>query len=305
MKTSTADLYGGVEAGGTKFICVLADSRGFVLERIEIPTAIPAATLLAVRDFFLRASAGRGKLVALGIACFGPLDLDVRSQSYGYITKSPRLDWSQINLVGYFKEQLDTLVEIETEVNGSAVGEFTEGVAVGCENFVYVTVGTGIGAGIFAGGKLMQGISHPEVGHMLIPIEESDRHFEGSCPFHQTCLEGLASGTAIAKRWGVLPQFLPDDHPAWELESYYLALMCVNLTWMYAPEKIIFGGGVMARNFLLDKIRLHLKRLLNGYAHDVALKDMSTYIVATTLGGNAGIIGALSLSRRIHYESRR
>jgi len=297
-------LFGGVEAGGTKFICVLADSRGFIKARVDIPTDTAEITLAAVKDFFIASAPEFGELASIGIVSFGPLDLNRRSPTYGYLTKSPRPGWSNINLVGYFKDALNVLVEVETDVNSSALGEFSEGAAVDCENFVYVTVGTGVGAGIFAGGKLMQGISHPEVGHMMIPQAPEDSEFAGTCPFHHNCLEGLASGTAIHKRWQTHPKNLPPEHSAWDLESHYLAVMCVNLTWMYAPEKIIFGGGVMKRDFLYPKIRANLKKMLNGYAHDVALKDMDRYIIPTALGGDAGITGALALARRAYLEAR-
>lgn len=297
-------LFGGVEAGGTKFICVLADSRGFIKARVDIPTTTSDLTLAAVRDFFIKAAPEFGQLAALGIVSFGPLDFNPQSPTYGYITKTPRPGWSNINLRGYFKDALNVLVEVETDVNSSAMGEFTEGAAVDCENFAYVTVGTGIGAGIFAGGKLMQGFSHPEVGHMMIPLAEEDKAFAGTCSFHGNCLEGLASGVAIHKRWETHPRNLPEDHPAWDLEAYYLAVMCVNLTWMYAPEKIIFGGGVMTRSFLYPKIRTNLKKMLSGYAHDAALNDMDSYIIPTALGGDAGITGALALARRAYLEAR-
>ena len=305
LQENAKPMFGGVEAGGTKFICVLADSRGFIKARADIPTTTAEETLAAVKEFFIQRTPEFGDLVALGIVSFGPLDFNKQSPTYGYITKTPRPGWSNINLLGYFRDSLNILVEVETDVNSSAMGEFSEGAAVDCENFVYVTVGTGIGAGIFAGGKLMQGISHPEVGHMMIPQVKGDAGFSGSCSFHQNCLEGLASGTAIQKRWQTHPKNLPPEHPAWDLESQYLAVMCVNLTWMYAPEKIIFGGGVMTRDFLYPKIRTNLKKLLSGYAHDVALSDMDRYIIPTALGGDAGITGALALARRVYLEARR
>ena len=305
LQANAKPMFGGVEAGGTKFICVLADSRGFIKARADIPTTTAEETLAAVKEFFIQRTPEFGDLVALGIVSFGPLDFNKQSPTYGYITKTPRPGWSNINLLGYFRDALNILVEVETDVNSSAMGEFSEGAAVDCENFVYVTVGTGIGAGIFAGGKLMQGFSHPEVGHMMIPQAKEDAEFSGSCSFHQNCLEGLASGTAIQKRWQTHPKNLPPEHPAWDLESQYLAVMCVNLTWMYAPEKIIFGGGVMTRDFLYPKIRTNLKKLLSGYAHDVALNDMDRYIIPTALGGDAGITGALALARRVYLEARR
>ena len=305
LQENAKPMFGGVEAGGTKFICVLADSRGFIKARADIPTTTAEETLAAVKEFFIQRTPEFGDLVALGIVSFGPLDFNKQSPTYGYITKTPRPGWSNINLLGYFRDALNILVEVETDVNSSAMGEFSEGAAVDCENFVYVTVGTGIGAGIFASGKLMQGISHPEVGHMMIPQVKEDAGFSGSCSFHQNCLEGLASGTAVQKRWQTHPKNLPPEHPAWDLESQYLAVMCVNLTWMYAPEKIIFGGGVMTRDFLYPKIRTNLKKLLSGYAHDVALNDMDRYIIPTALGGDAGITGALALARRVYLEARR
>lgn len=301
---SRQPLFAGLEMGGTRFICAIADSRGFIKARTEIPTETPEITLAAVRDYLSATAPAFGDLVSLAVVSFGPLDLHRRSSQFGHITRSPRLGWSNLDVVGFFKRSLNVMVDLTTDVNGSAIGEFTEGAAVGCENFVYVTVGTGIGAGIFAGGKLVQGISHPEVGHMLVPPYVNDQEFDGSCPFHGRCLEGLASGVAIEKRWGIPSKELPETHEAWDLEAHYLAAMCVNLTWMYAPEKIIFGGGVMTRGFLLPMIRHNLRAMLNRYAHDAALKDMDAYIVPTALGGNAGITGALAMARGAYLDAK-
>lgn len=301
---SNKPLFAGLEMGGTRFICAIADSRGFIKARTEIPTGAPDATMAAVRDYLLATAPQFGDLISLGVVCFGPLELHRRSPQFGFVTRTPRPGWSNLDVVGYFKRELNVMVDLTTDVNGSAIGEFTEGAGVGCENFVYVTVGTGIAAGIFAGGKIMQGISHPEVGHMLVPMHPSDTSFAGGCPFHGPCLEGLASGVAIEKRWGVSSKTLPENHHAWNLEAHYLAEMCVNLTWMYAPEKIIFGGGVMSRGFLFPRIRNNLRGMLNHYAHDAALNDMDAYIVPTTLGGNAGITGALALARGAYLDAK-
>lgn len=290
-------LLGAIEAGGTKFNCALADMQGNVLAKAAFPTTTPVETLAAVRDFFNDAVSARGEtLAAMGIASFGPVELDRGAPKYGFITKTPKAGWSDTDICGYFREAFQVPVAFETDVNGAAWGELIAGAAQDCRHFIYVTVGTGIGAGIVINGQLLQGITHPEVGHMLMPRELLVDTYQGCCPFHVGCLEGLASGTAIAQRWGVNGKLLADDHPAWDLEAHYLAVMCVNLTQCFSPQKIILGGGVMEKTLLFPLIRRKFIELINGYAPESILTQIDQYIVPTGLAGQAGIVGALDLA---------
>lgn len=293
-----ATLLGAIEAGGTKFNCAVGYGNGEVLEQASIPTTTPEETLGLARDFFVDAIKRYGPLQAMGIASFGPVDLNPRSQTYGFITNTPKAGWSGTNIVGFFEDSLQLPVSFETDVNGAALGEHRFGVARGVDNFVYVTVGTGVGAGVMLNGHLLQGAAHPEVGHMLIRDIKSDA-FSGVCPFHGDCLEGLASGPAIEARWGHPGFELPAAHPAWELEAHYLAMMCVNLTHCYAPEKIILGGGVMAQTHLMDKVRDKFSQYMNGYfALDIG-SDLASYIVPPQLNGHSGLMGALVMANEV------
>lgn len=288
-------LFGAIEAGGTKFNCALANERGDIIAEAVFPTLSPSETLPLVRDFFI-AGRGRGQLRALGLASFGPVDLDKQSSSYGCITSTPKPGWSNYPIRDYFVNELQVPVAFETDVNGAALGERLAGSAIGCRHFVYVTVGTGIGAGVMVNGQLMQGRAHPEIGHMLIPKAMGD-DFSGCCPFHGACLEGLASGTALNKRWKTDPSGLAASHLAWHWQSYYLALMCVNLTLAYGPEKIILGGGVMQQPHLIPMIHAQFKSLINGYAAPEILQNLSEFIVPTNMGGRAGVVGCLFAAR--------
>lgn len=288
-------LLGAIEAGGTKFNCAVGSGDGDIAERISIPTTSPTVTLDLVREFFKQAADKHGALEALGIASFGPVDLSPGSETYGYITSTPKAGWSGTNLVGFFQDTLQLPVSFETDVNGAAVGEHLFGAARGVDNFVYVTVGTGIGAGVMLNGKLLHGATHPEVGHMLIRDIKSES-FGGICPFHGDCLEGLASGPAIEAHWGAPGASLPADHPVWEMEAHYLAMMCVNLTHCYAPEKIILGGGVMAQAHLIEKVRTKFLEYMNGYLSPSILSDMNGYIELPELNGHSGLVGALAMA---------
>lgn len=294
-KDKKIGLLGAIEAGGTKFNCVVAQQDGTIVVEKQFPTRLPEYTLADVRDFFAEASVVYGQLSALGIASFGPLDLNKKSPHYGYITSTPKAGWSQCAIVDYFEKAFSIPIAFETDVNGAALGELRSGAAQGCDNFVYVTIGTGIGAGIVLNGKLLQGVTHPEVGHMLIPREPSDS-YAGCCPFHSNCLEGFASGTSIGARWKVPAETLADEHVAWKIEAYYLATLCVNLTHFYSPEKIVLGGGVMAKTALFPLIRTEFLRLINGYAPAAILKSVDEFIVPTGLHGKAGMLGALHMA---------
>lgn len=297
-RTDVQTLLGGIEAGGTKFNCVIGNRGGEIATTATFPTDdVPEKTLRAVTDFFITGQDKYGPIQALGIASFGPVDLDLSSQTYGHILSTPKQGWSYTNIAGYFSEALRVPIALETDVNGSALGEHAYGAASGLQNYVYVTVGTGIGAGIVLKGRLLQGLSHPELGHILLPQDKVLDDFAGSCPFHGNCLEGLASGTAINRRWRKPPELLPVDHPAWELEAHYLALMCVNITNLCCPERIILGGGVMHQTHLYPMIRDKFIGLVNGYCAPGILQNLESYIVAPGVkDGKSGIMGCLLLA---------
>jgi fructokinase len=294
--TSTA-LFAGIEAGGTKFNCVIGRAGGDILHQAVFPTETPEETLPKVLQYFLQQTQQYRAIDALGIGSFGPVEINPRSAHYGQILKTPKPGWSQCDLRGYFVDALRIPVGFETDVNVAMLAEQQLGAAQGKDTAVYVTIGTGIGGGVWLGGKLLQGASHPELGHMFVQ-KHPDDDFEGVCPFHGSCLEGLASGPAIAKRWKIPAQQLPKDHPAWPLQAYYLAQMCVNITLCYSPEVIALGGGVATQQQMLPMIRRAFAEQINGYCNPAILENLDHYIVRSALGGNAGQIGALLLAER-------
>lgn len=285
-------LCGGIEAGGTKFNCAVGSGpRDLVIKRI--PTTTPDETISRVIAFF-REQKG---ISAIGIGSFGPLDLDPSSSTYGYITTTPKPGWASTDLAGAVKRAIKVPVGFDTDVNAAAFGEWKWGAARGLENFIYLTVGTGIGGGGMINGKLMHGLVHPEMGHIRIPHDKSADPYPGCCPFHDDCLEGLASGTAIEKRWSQRGEDLPADHPAWIWESYYLALAITDFVCTLSPERIIIGGGLMEQTQLFPMIRKNVVQLLNGYIQAKAvLKDIEHYIVPPGLGAQAGLLGAIALA---------
>lgn len=289
-----------LEAGGTKFNCALLDMDSNLVVQGVFPTTHPAETLRLVRDFFKSAAESHdGTLVAMGIASFGPVDLFPHSPTYGYITTTPKPLWSNTDICGFFARELRVPIAFETDVNGAAWGEKIAGAGQGLSDFIYVTVGTGIGAGIVANNALVKGARHPEVGHMLMPRDLVLDNDPGCCPFHIGCLEGLASGKAMTSRWGVSGKDLSAGHPAWLLEAQYLALMCANLTQILAPEKIILGGGVLEHAQLLPMIHAHFSGYINGYGPDRALNNVNEYIVKTPMAGTAAIVGIADLAMKL------
>lgn len=270
-------------------VCAIGNEQGEILERISIPTETPEATLPALAGFFREHQAE-----ALGIGCFGPIDLNRASATYGYITTTPKLAWQNCDIVGVFKRELGIPVGFDTDVNGSALGEATWGITQGLENSMYITIGTGIGAGIIVNGKLLHGMLHPEAGHILLKPREDDA-YAGKCPFHKTCFEGLAAGPAIEARWGKKGIELAERREVWELEAYYIGQALVNYIVTLSPQRIILGGGVMHQKQLMPLIREEVKRQLNGYIVTKELEDMERYIVLPSLNDNQGIMGALKL----------
>jgi fructokinase len=286
-------ILGAIEAGGTKFVCGIGNEDGEVIERISIPTTTPEETMRHVVDYF------KGKKVdALGVGSFGPVDLDVSSATYGYITSTPKIHWNQYNLVGELKKHFHVPIGFDTDVNAAALGESLWGAAKGLDSCLYMTVGTGIGVGAVSEGKLVHGMLHPEMGHILVRRHDVD-HFTGSCPFHGDCLEGMASGPAIEARWGKKGVELASNLEVWELEAYYLAQALVNYILVLSPKRIVIGGGVMKQEHLFPLVRNGVVQLLNGYIqHENVLYQIDKYIVPPNLGDNAGLCGALALARQ-------
>ena len=263
----------------------------------SFPTTTPFETLARAIDF-LRGNSGSG-LAAVGIGSFGPLDLREGSPTYGRVTLTPKLAWEGVDMVGPVADALGVPVALDTDVNAAALAEHLWGAATGVDDFVYVTVGTGIGGGAMAGGRLVHGLGHPEMGHMRVPHDRDADDFDGVCPYHGDCLEGLASGPAIERRWGRRPDLLPDHHPAWELEAGYLAAGVANLAFTLSPRLVVMGGGVMERPSLLPHVRAGVRELLGGYVLAPELSHaMDEYIVASALGARSGVLGAIALAQR-------
>ena len=290
---------GGIEAGGTKMVCAVATDDGKLLERVEIPTRTPQETVPQMIGFFKDKEIG-----ALGIGCFGPVDLNPESDTYGYITSTPKLAWADYNIVGAFREALGVPAGFDTDVNGAVLGEAVWGAAKGCHNAIYITVGTGSGVGVCINGEPLHGLVHPEGGHILLARHETDA-FTGCCPYHGCCLEGMASGPAIEKRWGRPGKLLHDQKEVWELEAFYLAQAVANYIMLYSPEKVILGGGVMHQEGLLEQVRKKVVDMLAGYVHHPMIeKHIDSYVVHPALKDDAGILGAVYLGMRAYQKEQ-
>jgi fructokinase len=289
-------LLGGIEAGGTKFVCLVGTGPDGVRAETRFPTRTPEATLRQAIEFFREQRELHGPVAAVGIASFGPIDLDRRSPTYGCITSTPKPLWARTDMVGPVREALGVPVGFDTDVNAAALSEARWGAAQGLDTFVYLTIGTGIGGGGLVNGALMHGLVHPEMGHVRIPHDLAADPFPGVCPFHGDCLEGLASGTAMQARWGRSAEGLPDDHPAWPLEARYLALAVANLICTLSPQRIVMGGGVMDRRALFPLVRREVQALLSDYVQAPQVTaGMDGYVVPAGLGARAGVLGALAL----------
>lgn len=284
-------ILGAIEAGGTKFVCAIGNEKGEILERVSFPTTTPEDTMRKIVDFFK----GR-EIISMGVGSFGPIDPNRYSPTYGYITTTPKLHWGNYNILGELKKHFKVPMEFDTDVNGAALGELKWGAARGLNSALYITVGTGIGAGAVVEGEMVNGLLHPEMGHIYVRRHAEDT-YEGGCPYHKDCLEGLAAGPAIEARWGVRGDMLSADHKAWDMEAYYLAQALVNYILILSPEKIIMGGGVMKQQQLFPKIRAYVQELLKGYISKEELASkIDEYILYPELGDNAGICGALALA---------
>ncbi len=283
---------GALEAGGTKMVCAIGDENGNVFERMSFPTRMPEETMPDIINYFRERP-----VEALGISSFGPLNLNKQDPNFGDITTTPKPGWQNYPLLRTLAEALNVPVGIDTDVNGAALAEARLGAGRGLDSLVYYTIGTGVGGGAVVEGRLLHGLVHPEMGHMLLRPCKDDPAPHGFCPYHDGCLEGMATGVAIEKRWGVPAAQLPPEHIAWDIEAEYLAQMCANTIVILSPKKIVLGGGVMHQVHLFPKIRRRTQELLNGYvANDIILHDIDNYIVAPGLGDNAGAAGSLLLA---------
>jgi len=280
--------YAAIESGGTKFICAVADKDLMITQKVSIPTTSPKETLSKVFEFF-----EKYEILAMGIGSFGPIDINKQSPTYGHITETPKPGWANFDFVGTIKKRYDIPIVFTTDVNAAAAGELYYGAARGLKNFIYLTVGTGIGGGVIVKNNLLEGLSHPEMGHILLKRHDKD-DYEGFCPYHKDCFEGLAAGPAIEKRWGKKAYELPLDHKAWEIQAYYLAQALMNYILILSPERIVLGGGVMKQEHLFEMTRSELKKLMNNY---VNLPDTEKFIVPPKLGDNAGITGCIVMAK--------
>lgn len=294
MIAAEMPLYGAIEAGGTKFVCAVGTGPEDLRAELVFPTSTPQETLAKCVEFF-RAQA---PIDALGVGCFGPLELRRGAARYGHVTTTPKAGWANADVVGPLQAALRVPVGFDTDVNAAVLGEARFGAARGLDSAIYVTVGTGIGGGALIAGKLAHGLVHPEMGHLLLPREPDDHDFAGTCPFHGArCWEGLASGPAIERRWGRRAETLPADHPAWDLEARYIASALTTLVLVLSPERLILGGGVMQGGALLPLIRQYLTRSLAGYVQaEAVLEHLPQFVVPPLLGARAGIVGGLALA---------
>jgi fructokinase len=298
------ELLGGIESGGTKFVCVVGSAPDQIIAEKRIPTTSPDETIQRVIEFF-KPYTFRNELAAAGIASFGPLDLNVASKTYGYITTTPKPGWSQVDLYGEIERGLRVPVAFDTDVNAAAFGEqYWNNQKRNLDPFIYMTVGTGIGVGVIINGAPLHGLIHAEAGHFALPHDRAKDPFDGVCPYHGDCLEGLASGKSMAIRWGQSPETLPLDHPAWDLEAEYIAFALVNLIYAYSPRRIIVGGGVAQHPGMVEAARTKVQNILNGYIQsDMVLENIEEYIQLPSLGNRSGALGAMAMARKLVSDS--
>lgn len=293
-------LFGGIEAGGTKFICAVGTSPDRLTDVETFETRSPEVTLRRVISFF---RTFRG-VAAIGIGSFGPVDPDPNSATFGRITSTPKKEWAHTDFAGFIRSELGVPVAFDTDVNVAALGEHRCGAGSGLDTFIYLTVGTGIGGGMLSAGKCHHGLLHPEMGHVRVPRAEGDT-FAGLCPYHGDCLEGMASGPAIEARAGRTPRELGPENSVWTFEVHYLSMALVNYVCVLSPERIILGGGVMNQAHLFPRIRSEVLRLLNGYVRaGEILDEIDSYIVPPALGERSGIVGAVALAEEAVRRQR-
>lgn len=300
MNSLSQPIYGGIEGGGTKFVCAIGTAGGEIIAETSFPTTTPPETMSLASEFFKQQQEAHGRLSAIGFGCFGPLDPNPVSPTFGHILPTPKPGWTNANVVGMLEEHFDVPVVFDTDVNAAAFGEWKWGNGRGLSTFIYLTIGTGIGGGAYVEGRLLHGLLHPEMGHIPIPHDLTLDPFEGACPFHGDCFEGLASGVAIEKRWGQRGGKLSPEHPAWGLEAEYVAKALAAYSYVLSPERIILGGGVGQIPHLLPRIQQRTRELINGYIQSAAVQEnIESYITHPGLGNRAGVLGALALAGQI------
>jgi fructokinase len=299
MGASARHLFGGIEGGGTKFVCAVGTGEGEILAERRFPTTTPDETLARVVDFFKEQIQILGPIASIGVASFGPLDPRPASATFGRILLTPKPGWAHTDIVAPLRAAFEVPIAFDTDVNGAALGEWRWGAARGLDTFIYLTIGTGIGGGALVNGKLIHGLLHPEMGHIPLPRDKVFDHFESNCPFHCDCFEGLASGPAMEKRWGQKAETLPPGHPAWELEAHYIALALRSFICTLSPQRIVIGGGVAQQPQLMPLIRQKTQATLNEYVQSPAiLEHIDSYVVPPALGGRAGVLGAIALAQQ-------
>lgn len=277
-----------IEAGGTKINCGLGTEDGKILEQIEIPTTTPDETIGKIIEYFKDK-----EFDIIGLGSFGPIDPVIGSETYGYITSTPKPHWGNTNIVGEILKHFDKPLVFDTDVNAAALAESMWGAGKGLSNLLYLTIGTGIGGGAIVNNKMLQGLTHPEMGHIF--IKKSD-DFEGVCPYHKDCFEGLASGPAIEKRAGKKAYLLEEDDPIWDIVANDIAEALCSYILILSPQRIVLGGGVMKQKQLFPLIRKKVKEKLNNYVvKKELLDDIDNYIVYPGLGDYAGFYGSIAL----------
>jgi fructokinase len=288
-------VYGGVEAGGTKFVCVLGTGPDDIRARARIDTTSPGETLAASVAFFREQASVHGVPEAIGVASFGPVELRRDHPAYGLITTTPKPGWTNTDVVGPFSDAFGVPVGFDTDVNGAALGEWTWGAGRGLASIIYLTVGTGIGGGAIVSGQIAHGLVHPEMGHVSVTRQPGDG-YPGHCPFHGDCLEGMAAGPAIEERWGRRGEALGElTEGAVELEAAYLASGLRQFVYTLAPERIVIGGGVSEMPGLLERVRSRLLEEMAGYAVQPE-HEGADFVVPPGLGSGSGAAGALALA---------
>ncbi|HSR14035.1 MAG TPA: ROK family protein [Thermodesulfobacteriota bacterium] len=291
MKTDLP--FAGIEAGGTKFVCLVGSGPDDIRARGVIPTKTPEETIAEVVTFLLP----HAPFTAIGIGTFGPCDLDPASPTFGHLTTTPKTRWEGFDMAGAFRRVFHIPVAMDTDVNAAALGEHRWGAGRGCDIVVYLTVGTGIGGGAVIRGTPLHGLVHPEMGHIVVPRDRDPEALPGVCPYHPYCLQGLAAGPAMEARWGRPASDLAPDHPAWTIEARYLAYAVSNFIYVLSPNRVILGGGVMHQRHLFPLIRTEVKSIVNGYVRSpMILERIDEYIVPPALGDDAGVLGAIALA---------
>lgn len=290
-------LFGGIEGGGTKYICAIAEGKEHILDEVRLPTTSPEETLREVINFFQNHINQGRSIQRIGLANFGPIDPVLDSSTYGTVLPTPKSDWSNFNLVKKLSTALNIPIIFDTDVNAAALAEAIWGAGKELDGVLYITLGTGIGGGYYINGSVIHGLLHPEMGHILIPHDFDRDPFPGICPFHGDCFEGLASGLALEKRWGKKAELLPEDHPAWALEAEYIALALFNYILILSPRKIILGGGISKQKQMLPMIHSKVKHSLSEYVHSSLINErIEEYITLPGLGERSGIMGALAMA---------